>query len=175
MLKIPVGAEDHVRGPDHAGVVLVEYGDYQCPYCGRAYPVVKRIQQHFGAGLRFVFRNFPLADMHPHAESAAETAEFAGARGKFWTIHDLLFENQERLGGPLYLELVEGLQLPAMDLIETLKDRTFAPRVREDFAGGVRSGVEGTPTFFVNGRRLEGLSDFATLSGAIGAAAAAKR
>lgn len=172
MLKVAVGAEDHVRGPDHAGVVLVEYGDYQCPYCGRAYPVVKRIQQHFGAGLRFVFRNFPLADMHPHAESAAETAEFAGARGKFWAIHDLLFENQERLGGPLYLELVEGLQLPAMDLIETLKDRTFAPRVREDFAGGVRSGVEGTPTFFVNGRRLEGPSDFATLSGAIGAAAA---
>ena len=169
MLKVPVSAADHVQGPDQAAVTLVEYGDYQCPYCGRAYPVVKRIQQQFGDSLRFAFRNFPLSEMHLHAESAAETAEFAGERGKFWAMHDLLFENQERLGGPLYLELVEGLQLPAPDLIAALKERAFLARVREDFSGGVRSGVEGTPTFFVNGRRLEGAADFATLRAAIDA------
>jgi protein-disulfide isomerase len=175
MLKIPVSTEDHVQGPGNAGVTLVEYGDYQCPYCGRAYPVVKRLQRHFGAGLRFVFRNFPLTELHPHAESAAETAEFAGARNQFWAMHDLLFENQEHLGGPLYLELVERLQLPATDLIEALKERSFALRVREDVNGAIRNGVEGTPTFFVNGQRLEGPSDFATLSAAIAAAATENR
>src|SRR5208282_3973771 len=104
-LKVPVSPEDHAQGHDDAPVTLVEYGDYECPHCGRAYPIVQRVQKHFGEKLRFVFRNFPLSEMHPHAEAAAETAEFAGAHGKFWEMHDLLFENQARLGGSLFLEL----------------------------------------------------------------------
>jgi hypothetical protein len=93
-LKPPVTSEDHIQGPEDAPVTLVEYGDYECPHCGRAYAIIKRVQKHFGKSLRFVFRNFPLSELHPQAESAAETAEFAGARGKFWEMHDLLFENQ---------------------------------------------------------------------------------
>src|SRR4029077_20977753 len=111
-LKTTVTPEDHIQGPEDAEVILVEYGDYECPHCGRAYPIIKRVQKHFGKRLRFVFRNFPLSEMHAHAESAAEAAEFAGAHGKFWEIHALLFENQERLGEPLYLRLAEGLKLP---------------------------------------------------------------
>ncbi len=97
-LKVSVGPTDHIQGDATAGCTLVEYGDYECPHCGRAYPIVKRFQKHFGQRLRFVFRNFPLSEMHPHAESAAESAEFAGAHGKFWEMHDLLFENQDPLG-----------------------------------------------------------------------------
>src|SRR5712692_8809710 len=108
-LKIPVTAADHSQGSADAPITLVEYGDYECPHCGRAYPIVKRVQKHFGKGIVFVFRNFPLSETHPHAESAAEAAEFAGAHGKFWEMHDLLFENQERLSEPLYLELAEEL------------------------------------------------------------------
>ena len=104
-LKIAVGPTDHIQGDADAACTLVEYGDYQCPHCGRAYPIVKRVQKHLGKRLRFVFRNFPLNEMHPDAESAAESAEFAGAHDKFWEMHDLLFENQDRLGGELYLEL----------------------------------------------------------------------
>src|SRR5208282_6417161 len=97
-LKMPVTTEDHVQGPEDAEVTLVEYGDYECPHCGRAHPIVQRVQEHFGKRVRFVFRNFPLSEMHPHAEAAAEAAEFAGAHGKFWQMHDRLFENQVRLG-----------------------------------------------------------------------------
>ncbi len=92
-LKVPVGTADHIQGDENAALTLVEYGDYECPHCGHAYPIVKRVQKHFGKRLRFVFRNFPLNEIHPHAESAAETAEFAGAHGKFWEMHDLLFES----------------------------------------------------------------------------------
>ena len=119
MLKVPVTSEDHAQGPESAEVTLVEYGDYECPHCGRAYPIVKQVQKHFGKRLRFVFRNFPLGEMHPHAESAAETAESAGAQGKFWEMHDLLFENQDRLGGSLYLELAQQLELSAAGTAES--------------------------------------------------------
>ncbi len=101
-LRVPVSAQDHMQGAATATCTLVEYGDYECPHCGRAYPIVKRVQKHFGKRLRFVFRNFPLGEMHPHAESAAESAEFAGSKNKFWEMHDLLFENQENLSGILY-------------------------------------------------------------------------
>jgi protein-disulfide isomerase len=170
-LKIPVGPNDHSEGPENAPVTLVEYGDYQCPYCGEAYPIVKAIQKAFGKKLRFVFRNFPLAEMHPHAESAAETAEFAAANGKFWPMHDALYENQERLGGALYLELARSLGLPAAALRKALEDGTYREKVRADFMGGVKSGVNGTPSFFINGRRHDAAFDFETLSAAIGAAA----
>jgi len=166
-LKVPVTSEDHIQGPESAQATLVEYGDYECPYCGRAYPIVKRLQKHFGKRLRLVFRNFPLSEMHPNAESAAETAEFAGAKGKFWEMHDLLFENQNRLGEALYLALAEELSLSPASLRQALETREYAERVRADFKGGVRSGVNGTPTFFVNGRRHDGPFDFEDLAGAI--------
>ncbi len=163
VLKIPVSAEDHLQGPHNAAVTLVEYGDYECPYCRMAYPVVKRIQQHFGEQLRFVFRNFPLRELHPHAQAAAETAEFAAAHGKFWEMHGLLYENQERLGGALFLELAGKLGLPSAALTQALEGRHFAARVRADFGGGVRSGVNGTPTFFINGLRHDGSKEFPEL------------
>src|SRR5512145_2096919 len=166
-LSIPVSSADHSQGPESAALTLTEYGDYECPYCGRAYRIVKRVQKHFKERLRFVFRNFPLGKMHPNAEAAAETAEFAGPHGKFWEMHDLLFENQERLGSPLFLELAEKLELPATDLAKALEDGTFKSRVRGDFTGGVRSGVNGTPTFFIDGLRHDGPFDFVSLVTAI--------
>ena len=110
-LRVAVNAQDHRQGSADAECTLLEYGDYECPHCGHAHPIVKRVQKHFGKKLRFVFRNFPLAEMHPHAQSAAETAEYAGAHGKFWEMHDGLFQNQEQLGGVLYLKLAEQLGL----------------------------------------------------------------
>jgi protein-disulfide isomerase len=145
----------------------VEFGDYQCPSCGQAYPIVKRVQKHFGKRLSFVFRNFPLSQMHPHAESAAETAEFAGAHDKFWQMHDLLYENQARLGNELFVELAQELHLAPAQLIEALETKEFKARVRADFSGGVRSGVNGTPTFFIHGVRHDGPYDFASLVQAI--------
>ena len=112
-LKIPVTSSDHIQGDEHAPVILVEYGDYQCPHCGRAYPIVKQVQKHFGKRLAFVFRNFPLNEMHPDAEVAAETAEFAASQDRFWEMHDAIFENQDSLGLPLLLELAEKLSLSA--------------------------------------------------------------
>src|SRR5262245_51443520 len=103
-LRIPVTSADHQAGPQTAPVTLVEYGDYECPHCGRAHPIVQSVRKHFGDRLRFVFRNFPLAEIHPNAEAAAEVAEFAAARKKFWDMHDLLFENQNRFSGPLFVE-----------------------------------------------------------------------
>src|SRR3954471_7246092 len=155
MLRVPVGAGDHVQGAADAPVMLVEYGDYQCPHCGHAYPIVKRVQKHFGKKLGFVYRNFPLNEIHPEAEAAAETAEFAGSKGKFWEMHDAIFENQEALSDEMLLDLAGQLGLSAPELQKALEEGQFRKRVRDDFAGGVRSGVNGTPTFFINGRRHE--------------------
>ena len=166
-LKVPIVAEDHAQGPDNAPVTLVEYGDYECPHCGHAHSIVKKLEAHFGKRLRFIFRNFPLSEMHPNAESAAEAAEFAGSHGKFWEMHDLLFENQTRLGGKLFVELAQTLQLPATELRQALAEGTYEARVRADFKGGVRSGVNGTPTFFVNGHRHDDSFDYETLVSAI--------
>jgi protein-disulfide isomerase len=166
-LKTPIIPEDHIQGPENAAATLVEYGDYECPSCGQAYPIVKRVQKHFGKGLRFVFRNFPLNEMHPDAESAAETAEFAGAHGKFWEMHDALYENQEELGEQLYFEVAEKLGLSASDLRQALQEGKYQNRVRADFSSGVRSGVNGTPTFFINGKRHDGSYDYGSLVRAI--------
>jgi protein-disulfide isomerase len=166
-LKVPIVAEDHAQGPEQAEVTLVEYGDYECPHCRRAYPIVKQVQEHFGKRLRLVFRNFPLGEMHPHAVAAAEVAEFAASQGKFWEMHDLLFENQARLGDPLFEELAKTLKLSPVALRESLQKRTFETRVRADFNGGVRSGVNGTPTFFINGHRHDASFEFDALVSAI--------
>jgi protein-disulfide isomerase len=166
-LKVPITAEDHAQGPENAEVTLVEYGDYECPYCGQAYPIVKQIQKQFGKRLRFVFRNFPLSQMHPHAEAAAEVAEFAGAQGKFWEMHDRLYEDQSRLGEALYSSLGEELGLSTAAMRQELKQETFKARVRADFTSGVRSGVNGTPTFFINGHRHDGPFELESLVSAI--------
>jgi protein-disulfide isomerase len=167
-LSVPVGAKDHRQGDPDAPCTLVEYGDYQCPSCGQAYPIVKRVQKHYGKRLSFVFRNFPLTQMHPFAEPAAETAEFAGANGKFWGMHDLIYENQARLGDDELLpELAKQLHLSPAKLLEALESKEFEPRVKADFSSGVRSGVNGTPTFFINGQRHDGPYDFESLVEAI--------
>jgi protein-disulfide isomerase len=166
-LSIAVNGDDHRQGNLTAECSLVEFGDYECPHCGAAYPVVKRLQEHFGNRLSFVFRNFPLAQIHRWAEPAAEVAEFAGAHGKFWEMHDLLFENQQSLGEALFLNLADKLDLSASQLRTATADHTYRARVRADFAGGARSGVNGTPTFFVNGKRHNGPFDFDSLSEAV--------
>jgi protein-disulfide isomerase len=166
-LRIAVNLDDHIQGDPTAECSLVEYGDYECPYCGEAYPIVKRLQKHFGKRLSLVFRNFPLAQIHPWAEQAAEVAEFAGAQGKFWEMHDLLYENQERLGEALFPKLAEKLGLSTSQLQTAIANQTYRARVRADFSGGARSGVNGTPTFFVNGQRHNGPFDFDSLSEAI--------
>jgi protein-disulfide isomerase len=167
-LSVPAGAKDHRQGDPDAACTLIEYGDYQCPSCGQAFPIVKRVQKHFGSRLSFVFRNFPLSQMHRFAESAAEAAEFAGAHDKFWEMHDLLYENQDRLGEEgLLEELAQKLRLAPQSLLQALESKEFQPYVRADFTGGVRSGVNGTPTFFINGQRHDGAYDFASLVKAI--------
>jgi protein-disulfide isomerase len=166
-LSVPVSDKDHRQGDPDAPCTLVEYGDYQCPSCGHAYPIVKRVQKHFGKRLLFVFRNFPLSEMHPYAEPAAETAEFAAAHHKFWEMHDLLYEKQDRLDDALLFQLAQQLQLDPEKLRQALASKEFEPRVRTDFRGGVRSGVNGTPTFFINGQRHDSAYDYASLVEAI--------
>jgi protein-disulfide isomerase len=163
MLTIPVGSHDHIQGDIKAPVTLVEYGDYECPHCGHAYPIIKRVQKHFGSKLAFVFRNFPLNEIHPNAEAAAESAEFAAANDQFWPMHDALFENQADLGPEMLLRLAQKLKLSPEKLTQALEEGTFRERVRSDFMGGVRSGVNGTPTFFINGQRLDGPWDYENL------------
>jgi protein-disulfide isomerase len=147
---------DHIQGSASAPVTLVEYGDYQCSYCGMAYPIVKSLQQALGDQMRFVFRNFPLRDSHPNAEHAAEAAESAGAQGSFWEMHDTLYENQDQLEDSDLLAHAKALGLDPAQMARDLEDGTYVKRVREDFRSGVKSGVNGTPTFFVNGVRYDG-------------------
>lgn len=158
-LKISVTDEDHIQGSSEAPITLVEYGDYECPYCGKIYPIIKELQKHYGHKLRFVFRNFPLNEMHPFAEVAAETAEFAGKRKLFWEMHDSLYENQAQLSGAFILELTESLGLSGKELEMALEKKTFLQKIREDFLGGVKSGVNGTPTLFINEARYNGPMD----------------
>jgi protein-disulfide isomerase len=158
-LAIPVGKDDHVLGPADAPVTLVEYGDYQCPACGAAHPMVKVILKRLGAKLRFVFRNMPLSEIHPYAELAAEAAEAAAAQGKFWEMHDALYEHQDELGPDLVTTLAKRLRLDTSRFEDDLVSRRFLDHVKRDFMGGVRSGVNGTPTFFVDGMRYDGILD----------------
>jgi protein-disulfide isomerase len=166
-LTLPVGERDHVQGPPDAPVTLVEYGDYECPDCGRAYPIVKQIRQRMGRRLRFVFRNFPLREVHPHAQHAAEAAEAAGAQGGFWTMHDRLFERQFALDDDALVEYATELGLDAARFRAELAAGEYEPRVREDFRSGVMSGVNGTPTFFINGARHDDAWDAETLLAAL--------
>ena len=154
VLTEPVtGDRDHIQGAASAPVTLVEYGDYECPYCGAAYPIVKEIQARMGDRLRFVFRNFPSTTSHPHAQQAAEAAEGADAQGKFWEMHDVLYENQRHLEDRDLSGYAERLGLDVERFDKELSEHVHAARVHDDFLSGVRSGVNGTPTFYINGVR----------------------
>lgn len=171
-LTLPVSEDrDHIQGPAEAAVTLVEYGDYECPYCGAAYPIIKEVQERMGERLRFVFRNFPITTSHPHAEQAAEAAEAAAAQGRFWQMHDLLYENQQRLGDEDLRAYAGQLGLEVEPFDQELAEHVHAPRVREDFMSGVRSGVNGTPTFYINGLRYDDSYELDTLLAALERAA----
>ncbi|MGE0295050.1 Na+/H+ antiporter NhaA [Pseudonocardia sp.] len=168
-LDPPVDPErDHVRGPVDAPLTLVEFGDFECPFCGRATGLVEELRERFGDRLRYVFRHVPLVDPHPHAELAAEAAEAAGAQGRFWEMHDVLFRDQGRLRAVDLLEHAEEIGLDVERFARDLGSGRFAARVREDAASADASGVAGTPTFFVNGVRHTGPTDTASLAAALG-------
>jgi len=155
-LRVPVGALDHVLGPPDAPVTLVEYGDFQCPFCGQAYWEVKKVLEEMGEGLRYVFRHFPLTQAHPFALQAAEAAEAAGAQGKFWEMYARLYEHQQMLDFESLREHAWALGLEDERFTRELMEHRHQEHVRRDFMGGVRSGVSGTPGFFINGERYVG-------------------
>jgi protein-disulfide isomerase len=153
-LKIPVNKKDHQTGNPGAKIILVEYGDYQCPHCGMAYPLIKRLLTQFKTDLLFIFRNFPLQEIHPEAMLAAAAAEAAGRQNKFWEMHDLIFEHQNSLSGDFLIQSAEGLHLNMDQFAADSNSEAILSRVENDFEGGIRSGVNGTPSFFLNGNRL---------------------
>ena len=157
-LVVPIDpSRDHVQGDPKAIFTLVEYGDYQCPFCGAAYPEVKEVQKELGTRLRFVFRNFPLTNVHEFAMVAAETAEAAASQGKFWEMHDFLYEHQRTLGDQsVALGYAKKIGLDTQKLEREISQHVYQKRIKDDFMGGVRSGVNGTPTFYVNGARHDG-------------------
>lgn len=166
-LKPPIHARDHLRGQLDAPVNLVEFGDYECPFCGRAYPVVEALEEVLGDRLCFAFRHFPLAGAHPHALIAAEAAEAAGAQDRFWEMHGLLFEHQDALTPPDLEEYAALLDLDMRQFAADLVAHRFADRLRADVHSGAISGVNGTPAFFINGYRHDGGYDFDSLLDAI--------
>ncbi len=163
ILTKPVTARDHAEGPADAPLTLVEYGDYQCPYCGAAYPVVKRLQKKLGKKLRFVFRNFPVTQTHPYALIAAEAAEAAALQGKFWQMHDLLYENQTRLEPDIIPSWAKRIGLDLEKFGTDIKQGAVEQQIKEDRQSGIRSGVNGTPTFYINGTRYNGSPDYDSL------------
>jgi protein-disulfide isomerase len=169
-LKPPVSEGDHRLGSEQALVTLVEYGDYECPHCARAQPIVAEVRKRMGARLALVFRHFPLSNAHPHAQLAAEAAEGAASQGKFWEMHESLFAHQEALEAEDLVQRARRLDLDVARFEQELAAGTHASRVRHDFSSGVRSGVNGTPTFFINGIRHDDAWDTATLIGALTAA-----
>jgi protein-disulfide isomerase len=174
-LAVPVSTDDWADGPADATVTFVEYGDFECPHCGEMEPILREVRRLAGPGMRFVFRHFPLTSSHPHAEIAAEAAEAAGAQGAFWPMHDTLLANQQALDVPDLVDYATALGLDADTLAADLASHLYEPKVREDFMGGVRSGVSGTPTFYINGARYDGDYDLAALSRAVQQAARAAR
>jgi protein-disulfide isomerase len=171
ILTVPVDDSDHVQGPADAPVTLVEYGDFECPYCAAAHVIVKKVQEIMADQLRFVFRHFPLTQIHPHAEPAAEASEAAGAQGQFWEMHDVLYENQPMLDSLNLVRFAQELGLDGTRFVRELKQGIYRERVRRDFLSGVRSGVNGTPAFFINGVRYDGSWDLPQLVEALEGAA----
>ena len=167
-LTMPVDeSRDHIQGLASATATLLEYGDYECPYCGAAYPIVKEVQRKMGDRLRFVFRNFPISTSHPHAEQAAEAAEAAGAQERFWEMHDVLYEQQRHLEDDDLRSYAQQLGLDLDRFDNEMTVHTYAARVHEDFMSGVRSGVNGTPTFYIDGVRHDDSYEADTLLAAL--------
>ena len=156
-------SRDHIQGPTSAVATLIEYGDYKCPYCGQAYPIIKEIQKHLGNKLRFVFRNFPLTEIHPHAQHAAEAAEAAAAQNKFWEMHDHLYEHQQALDDDHLEKYAAKIGLDLARFNNDMSTHAHVGRIREDFLSGIHSGVNGTPTFYINGIRYNDSWDLETL------------
>jgi protein-disulfide isomerase len=163
VLRVDVHEGDHIKGPADAPVTLVEYGDFECPHCCRAHPIILSIQKRMGDRLRFVYRNFPLPELHPHALHAAAAAEAVGAHAgprAYWAMHDAIFEHQKDSGDALddsnLVRYAADAGADPGEVRQDLAKNAFADRVQEDFMGGVRSGVNGTPTFFINGERFDG-------------------
>lgn len=167
MLTPAIGPDDHVLGPSSAAVTLAEYGDYECPFCSRAHQQTKKVLRDFQASVRFAFRHFPLAQAHPHALLAAEAAEAAGAQGSFWQMHDLLFANQHALEVEDLLGYAAALGLNMARFTDDLNRSVYLERVKGDFRSGARSGVNGTPTFFIDGERFDDNWDAHTLEAAV--------
>jgi len=155
-LTLPVNSEDHIFGNPDAAIELLEYGDYECPYCGRAYPIVKDIQQQLGRELKFVFRNFPLRKIHPNAFMASIATEAAGLQDKFWEMHDIIFENQKTLDTENIFLFAGKLGLEIELFKNDIQQKSLIDKVEKDFESGIRSGVNRTPTFFINGKKYDG-------------------
>jgi protein-disulfide isomerase len=166
-LTVPDPARDHISGSVGGSVRLLEYGDYECPFCGEAQPIVEEIQRRLGDDLCFAFRHFPLTRIHPHSEHAAEAAEAASASGNFWGMHNILFANQGALEDADLAAYARALGLDETRLIRDVTLSVYAPRIREDFKSGIRGGVNGTPTFFINGERYDGALDLKHLLNAL--------
>lgn len=158
-LLLPIGDQDHVFGPTSAPLTLVEYGDYECPACGTLYLELKEVQKKLQSRLRVVYRHYPLVGIHPHAQDAAEAAEAAGAQGRFWDMHEILFGHQQALKRHHLLAYAEQLGLDVDRFRRDLAGRVFEDRVREDFRSGVQNGVYSTPGLFLNGVRHQGAQD----------------
>lgn len=173
-LAKPVDQTNHVLGPEDAPVTLVEYGDFECPHCRAAHFYLKNVLATMGDDVRFAFRHMPLAQVHPMAQPAAEAAEAAGAQGKFWPMHDLIYENQDRLGPALLTRLGQRLGLDMQRFADDVNSHRFLPKVKEDFMSAVRSGAAGTPSFFINGEPYEGSYDDEALIEALRFAAQAR-
>jgi protein-disulfide isomerase len=163
-LTLPVSNDrDHIQGRTSAPVTLIEYGDYECPYCGQAYPIIKEVQKQLGNKLRFVFRNFPLTEIHPHAQHAAEAAAAAAVQNRFWEMHDYIYEHQQALDDKHLGKYADNLGLNLAKFNNEMSSHVHAGRIREDFLSGIHSGVNGTPTFYINGIRYNDSWDLETL------------
>ena len=154
-LQTPVDHRDHVLGPEEAPVTLVGYGDYECPFCGRAHAVIREVLRRVGDDVRFAYRHFPLSQVHPHAMLAAQAAEAAGAQHFFWEMHHSLYTHQNALGPDDFVLYAEAIGLDVAKFVQELRFQIYLPKVRADFESGVLSGVTGTPTFFINGERFD--------------------
>jgi protein-disulfide isomerase len=166
-LTVPINERDHLHGSPDAPVVLVEYADFECPYCAAAYGVLKKLEKDLPDTLAVVFRQFPLVNVHPHAQLAAEAAEAAGAQGRFWRMHDVLFEHQDALAPADLMKYATALHLDGKRFASDLSGHAFLAKVEDDMKGGLQSGVQGTPTFFINGVLYQGGHDEASLLASI--------
>ena len=166
-LRPPVNTRDHMRGNPKSVVILVEYGDFQCPHCGAAYPVVKQIEKKYSKELAFVFRQFPLSESHPFAMAAAVASEAAAIQGKFWEMHALLFEYQSRLSPVTILHHAKTIELDMVRFEKDIQDPEIFKKVEDSFESGIVSGVNGTPSFFINGVKYNGYYDLESISTAI--------